>query len=93
MESTRERTQISNEQIDVGLLRLSVELRERMEKHGWGTFSSRHEILGAITEEMHELEDAVRTSKDGEEIADELMDIAVGALFGHICVKEGTVDW
>ena len=93
MENTRSRTQISREQIDKGIAVFRDELFKRLDQKGYGTMASRHEILGVITEEMRELEEAVCISKTGENVGDELMDIAVGAVFGYICMREGTVDW
>jgi NTP pyrophosphatase (non-canonical NTP hydrolase) len=63
---------------------------------GDGAFSSPHEILGAITEEYHELVEAVRHDKIGspaiEQIQQELKDLAVLAIFGLACFKVKEVD-
>ncbi len=75
-----------------------IAFRERMDakltKWGWRTLTSRHEILGVIEEEMDELVKAVRedgASCDG--IKEELLDIAVGAIFGYACIEAGKTDW
>ena len=76
------------------------DVKEHMEKvimaKGDGAFSSPHEILGAITEEYHELVRAVRHDKPGnpasEEIQHELKDLAVLAIFGLACFKVKEVD-
>jgi hypothetical protein len=48
--------------------------------------------LGVITEEYKEFVDAVH-DKSYTEMKNELIDIAVGAIFGAICLREGTIDW
>ena len=93
MLSTEHRVRITRDQVDKGIAVFRHELFKRLDQKGYGTFTSCHEILGVITEEIRELEDAIRTGKDGEYVGDELMDVAVGAVFGYICMREGTVDW
>ena len=56
-------------------------LGERLKQHGPGSFIGPHEILGIITEEYDELIDAVRDNDYGQ-VEKELVDIAVGCLFG-----------
>jgi NTP pyrophosphatase (non-canonical NTP hydrolase) len=60
---------------------LTVNLGRRIEEKGRGVFVSSHETLGAVTEEYQELIDAVRQN-DPVEVGEELMDIAVAAVFG-----------
>jgi NTP pyrophosphatase (non-canonical NTP hydrolase) len=66
------------------------DVKEHMEKvilaKGDGAFSSPHEILGAITEEYHELVEAVRHNIP-EQVQHELKDLAVLAIFGLACLK------
>lgn len=56
---------------------LGIRLREK----GNLSFASNHEALGIITEEYYELVEAV-CSNDFEDIRSEMIDIAVGCLFG-----------
>mgnify|MGYP000885109351 CR=1 FL=1 len=86
------RTQISGNQITNGVNALMGKLNYRLNQKGSGTFSSKHEILGVIAEEYKELLDAVH-SKDYNNMKEELLDIAVGSLFGYICLEEKTVEW
>ena len=86
------RTQLSNDQIQDGIGKIVDKLYKRLNQKGYGTFSSRHEILGVITEEYEEFVDAVH-SKDRENIKEEIMDLAVGAIFGLVCLDENTVEW
>ena len=70
-------------------------LKAQLEKKGSFSFASRHEICGVLAEEMQELLDStIGASTSGtKHIESELMDIAVGALFGYICMVNGKVDW
>lgn len=86
------RTQLTNNQINDGLKKVFDKLQFRLDQKGHGTFSSRHEILGVITEEYKEFVDAVH-SKDRQSMSDEILDLAVGAIFGMICFDEDTVEW
>ncbi len=69
----------------IDALRVLTELRDaldrRLGKHGSGAYAGPHEILGVIDEEYDELRDAVRSNVDADTAA-ELMDIAVGCVFG-----------
>jgi hypothetical protein len=79
-----QRNKVTLDQVDEGLRQLREEILRRLDQHGPGEFVSTHEILGVVTEEYHELVDAV---KDNQAVDHELMDIAVGALFGAICLR------
>jgi len=68
------------------------ELQRRLDQKGYGTFLSTHEILGVLSEEFDEFEAAVHKNNQ-EEVLKELMDVAVGAVFGCSCVLFGTVVW
>jgi len=72
------------------LVRLNMETQLRLK--GYGTFASRHEILGSVTEEYHELVDAVHRN-DMFDCEKELADVAVAAIFGLACIKEKSLDW
>lgn len=83
---------IPQKEIEKSNREIMKKLYKRLEQKGWGTFSSKHEILGIITEEYKELIDAVH-SKDNKNIEEELMDIAVGAILGLSCLKSNLLDW
>lgn len=71
---------------------LQKALQVRLQEKGPRAFASTHEVLGIITEEFHELVDAVR-SNDRPSVAGELMDIAVACIFGLACIKSDAMDW
>ena len=53
---------------------------------------SSHEILGILEEEQSELREAVRSNSE-DKIWKELKDIAVGAIFGLVSIRDGRMDW
>jgi len=87
-----QRIQLTYEQIDNTIQVIIDMFMYRLKQKGYGTFTSRHEILGVITEEYKEFKDAVH-SKDYKQMENELIDIAVGAIFGVVCFREKTIDW
>lgn len=76
-----ERLDVTDAQLLQAIEVLTRNVGKRMEQHGRGSFVSAHESLGVITEEYQELVTAVK-SNDPMDIAQELMDVAVGAIFG-----------
>jgi hypothetical protein len=87
-----DRKQLSESQIEKAVELTIDKLNYRLTQKGAGTFASRHEILGVITEEYNELVGASH-GKDHGRIVDELLDIAVGCIFAVACLNENTVDW
>lgn len=81
-----EREQISSEVIKEAIDQTAAKLKMRLEEKGYGAFVSIHEILGIVTEEFHELVEAVRWNNQIE-VKEELLDIAVGAIFGVACIN------
>lgn len=63
-----------------------------LERHGWGSFASRHEVYGVLMEEVREFE---RTIEKGnlEEISYELKDIAQVCVFALACIREAGLEW
>jgi NTP pyrophosphatase (non-canonical NTP hydrolase) len=87
-----DRTQLTDEQIMKAVNKTVEKLKFRLKQKGYGTFASKHEILGVITEEYKEFVDAVH-SKNYEEMKTEIVDLAVGCIFGLACFEEETIDW
>jgi hypothetical protein len=86
------RTQLTDQQINDGIRIVLDKLQFRLSQKGYGTFASTHEILGILEEEYKEFVDAIH---DGNyiEVKSELVDIAVGAIFGVVCLEAKTIDW
>jgi hypothetical protein len=66
---------------------------KKLEEKGQGTWLSRHEILGIITEECDvELKEAVH-SGSLKRIKEELLDLGCACQFAIACIDQGTLDW
>jgi len=90
--AARSRTIVRPEAIESAMALLSAKMAETLHRHGHGTYASRHELLGILEEEYHELVAAV-TSGSLEEVLEEAADIAVAAVFGIACVEQGAMQW
>ena len=86
------RQQITPEQVSNAVGLIGSRIFERLEEKGYGAWLSRHEILGFLTEEYHEAIEAVH-SKPTEDLTAELVDIAVGCIFGIACIEAKALDW
>lgn len=85
--STTMRKRISGATVERAINLIRVNLSKQFQKHGTGCLVSNHEILGDITEEYHELIDAVRDNDD-EQVVHELMDIGVSCVWGIASILE-----
>ncbi len=63
------------------------QLRKAIKQKGSGSYSSIHEILGLLTEEYHEIIDAVH-KKDVKDVKSELIDVAIVALWGVASINQ-----
>jgi hypothetical protein len=64
----------------------------RLKQKGPGCFVSSHEALGIITEEYHELIEAVQAN-DPDAVDEEMVDIAVAAMLAIMSRMSGGMDW
>lgn len=87
-----ERTQITKEQVEAAVEAFRKKLYWRLQQKGWGTLASTHEIAGVLGEEHNEMMKALEDN-DEVEFKKELLDIAVGAVFGYACAEAKTLDW
>lgn len=87
------RKEVSQESLDLALENVNLKLHRRLKEKGHGGFKSGHEILGVITEELSEYEDAVRYNQGDQQEISELYDIAVGAVHAIASKQERTTDW
>ena len=86
------RLPIDERQVTEAVNALHTRIEERLLQKGRGSFASRHEILGILVEEMHELTEATQHG-NATDLLHELMDVAVGAVFAIACIKGGGTDW
>lgn len=75
------RPQVQPAEVDVGLAALHAAIARRVQKHGPGAYASRHEALGVLVEEHEEALAAIRDDRDPSRFTDELLDIAVVAIW------------
>lgn len=86
------RKQISTEVLAKTILLIDEVLKARMKEKGEHAFISIHEILGVVNEEHDELIDAVRDNNHAQ-VESELIDIAIGAIWGIASIEEEALDW
>ena len=78
------RLQVDDEQVEKAANDFSDKLYEAIEKKGRGVYISAHEILGSLTEEYHEVIEAVHTGwPQFDKLKGELLDVAVVAIWGY----------
>ena len=86
------RKEITNTQIEEAVAAFRKELARRLDQKGMGTFVSSHEIIGCVGEEYDEAKQDVHDN-DNHQLRKELLDIAVGAVFGVACIDSQNLDW
>lgn len=86
------RKQISVDKCCEAVNLVMQKMGERLEVKGYGSFMSSHEVLGILIEEFHELIEAVRANNP-DELHEELLDLAVGAVFSLACLRSGGLEW
>lgn len=86
------RIQIDQEALDTSIQEIADKTDYRINQKGRGAWQSTHEVLGVITEEYWELQEAIKNN-NLEQVKKELMDIAVACHFGITCINEQTLDW
>lgn len=78
------RPQIDIDSLGITLSEVHDKLIYRLNKKGYGVYCSNHETYGIIAEEFNkELLDALHANDDVQ-FRSELLDVAVGAIFGII---------
>lgn len=86
------RKQITEQQVGEATSLVRDWLFRRLNDKGFGAWLSRHEILGFLTEEYSEAVEAVH-SKSTHDLKTELIDMAVGCIFGIACIDANALDW
>lgn len=88
-----ERQKVPQSVIKLSMMDIEAKLEFRLKQKGSDTYASKHEIVGILEEEFLELKEELRidTPEGYSNFGKELMDIAVGAIFGLACIKAGLV--
>jgi hypothetical protein len=89
------RAHVSEAAITESIRKARAHYTFRLKEKGKGTFASRHEVLGSVTEEYHELIEAIHAANaEGlGPVEHELLDLAVACLFGIACIHDRKLDW
>jgi len=93
--SKLKRPVVSSQSINIGIRHIEEKLFHRLATKGYGSYASRHEIFGILAEEMDEVLDELRlnTPEGYRDFRKELLDVAVAALFGYICMDESYIPF
>lgn len=75
-------TEVTPEQIEATLLVLRAKIEKALKKHGRFPFYSPKEIYGKLMEETYETLREIH-AKNNEKFYDELLDVAIVAIFGY----------
>ncbi len=87
------RKEITKEQALEACCMLNKKLLYRMNQKGRGSYASSHEILGLLYQELGEYEHAIHERKSDEDKIEELLDVAVAAVFGVASIYNKGTDW
>lgn len=87
------RPKISEHNFDMALASVIAKLEYRRKQKGDGIMMSSHEILGIMEEELYEYKKALHDKTAAQYKKDELIDIAVAALFGIASFNSEKMDW
>lgn len=82
----KQSVEVTDDQLSEALTLLGTNLRRRLTEKGRDSFISPKETLGDLRLEMNEVEEAIQI-KEPQRIIEELLDVAVGCVFGVASVK------
>jgi hypothetical protein len=82
----KQSVEVTEDQISEALTLLGINLRRRLIDKGRDSFINPKETLGDLRLEMNEVEQAVQI-KEPQRIIEELLDVAVGCVFGVASIK------
>lgn len=85
--------QVSDHELSTAGDQLITGLYKRMKKHGKEQHSSVLETVAVCQLELNENYDAIQKRHDRQLIANELMDLAVAAIWGYLSLKETDSKW
>jgi len=85
-----ERDQLTKKQINEGVEAFLDKFHAIRKKKGVGAWVTTHEALGFVTEEYHELSDAVRSNRLND-VEAELMDVAICSLWAIVSIRAGSI--
>lgn len=83
---------VTNEEINEVLRIFKTHYETQIRRKGRGAFNSRHEIYGALSEEVYEVLRELHANRSDQDFMYELLDVAVVCLFGAATIASGPVD-
>jgi len=92
MPPTDRRPKVNVDDIALVFKETRDKLNQRLNEKGNGIFVSSHECFGILQEEVNEYLDTIQAN-DKVEQYNELMDVAVAAMFAMASMHSGKMDW
>lgn len=84
-----DRPKATDAEVEEAIKALVTRIADAFDDKGRGVFVSHHETLGSLEEERLELVAAIHDDETDEEgVEDELLDLAVSALFGYLSSRK-----
>lgn len=77
---------------DTAIKDIRDKLEIRLEEKGYRTYSSSHEISGVMDEEYDEMKEAIHNN-DQQHLREELIDVAVAAIWSIVSIDADALDW
>jgi hypothetical protein len=72
---------------------LKRHMAEVLDRKGTESFSSSHEVLGVVEDELSELVAAIQKKQPLNDVRHELLDLAETCIFAVACIDANTMDW
>jgi hypothetical protein len=88
-----QRQQLTIDDLEAAKAELATKLRFRANQKSMGAMASNHEILGILSQELEEYNDAIHNRLPDEEKVQELLDITVAAIWGIASIRSRGIDW
>ncbi len=87
-----QRQQLTIDNFEAAKAELATKLEFRANQKSMGAMVSNHEILGILFEELDEYSNAVHDKLPSEDKVQELLDIAVAAVWGIASIRSSGID-
>ncbi len=87
------REQVESKFIDDAIEETKLHVYRCLNRHGNGTFASKHEAYGILAEEVQELLNTIEKNSNSAQLEVEFKDVAQVCIFALACLKAKTMDW
>lgn len=82
---------VLREDIELAIRAIEDKIQFRINQKGGYSYASPHEIYGILAEEVKEVLDELQAN-DNPEMAKELLDVAIAAIWGYISIQYGYIE-